>query len=117
LAELELELGRERRTAARDARRARGQPIGRPKALDASKATLAQRMHASGESASAYRCDAGGESGNRLPTAGLLVDAHRVVTNATDQSLCQCTSRRRDVRDRLAHRRRRAWSQLMSSGP
>src|ERR1700736_6579945 len=52
LAELELELGRERRTAARDARRARGQSIGRPKALDQSKMALAQRMHASGESAS-----------------------------------------------------------------
>jgi DNA invertase Pin-like site-specific DNA recombinase len=52
LAELELELGRERRSAAREARRARGQPIGRPKALDASKAALAQRMHASGEPAS-----------------------------------------------------------------
>lgn len=52
LAELELELGRERRSAARQARRARGQSIGRPKALDASKAALAQRMHASGESAS-----------------------------------------------------------------
>ena len=52
LAELELELGRERRSAAREARRARGQVIGRPKALDASKAALAQRMHASGESAS-----------------------------------------------------------------
>src|SRR5271165_7259884 len=51
LAELELELGRERRTAAREARRARGQSIGRPKALDKSKAALAQRMHASGESA------------------------------------------------------------------
>jgi DNA invertase Pin-like site-specific DNA recombinase len=51
LAELELELGRERRTAARDARRARGQSIGRPKALDASKAALVQRMHASGEPA------------------------------------------------------------------
>ncbi|TGD89414.1 recombinase family protein [Mycolicibacterium sp. CH28] len=51
LAELELELGKERRTAARDARRARGQAIGRPKALDASKASLAQRMHAAGESA------------------------------------------------------------------
>jgi len=51
LAELELELGRERRTAARDARRARGQSIGRPKALDDKKAALAQRMHASGESA------------------------------------------------------------------
>lgn len=51
LAELELELGRERRTAAREARRARGQAIGRPKALDASKSKLARRMHASGEPA------------------------------------------------------------------
>jgi DNA invertase Pin-like site-specific DNA recombinase len=51
LAELELELGKERRAAAREARRARGQAIGRPKALDASKAKLARRMHASGESA------------------------------------------------------------------
>jgi DNA invertase Pin-like site-specific DNA recombinase len=50
--ELELELGRERRTAAREARRSRGQSIGRPKALDKSKAALAQRMHASGEPAS-----------------------------------------------------------------
>lgn len=53
LAELELELGRERRTAAREARRARGQAIGRPKALDAQKTALAQRMHAAGESATA----------------------------------------------------------------
>src|ERR1700732_4780274 len=52
LAELELELGRERRAASREARRSRGQAIGRPKALNASKAALAQRMHASGESAS-----------------------------------------------------------------
>jgi DNA invertase Pin-like site-specific DNA recombinase len=52
LAELELELGRERRTAAREARRAPGQSIGRPKALDEKKAALAQRMHANGESAS-----------------------------------------------------------------
>lgn len=51
LAELELELGRERRAAAREARRARGQAIGRPKALDPSKAGLARRMNASGESA------------------------------------------------------------------
>ena len=51
LAELELELGRERRTAARDARRARGQSIGRPKALTDEKSALAQRMHDSGESA------------------------------------------------------------------
>jgi DNA invertase Pin-like site-specific DNA recombinase len=52
LAELELELGRERRAAAREARRARGQSIGRPKVLDEKKAALAQRMHRSGESAS-----------------------------------------------------------------
>lgn len=52
LAELELELGRERRTAAREARRARGQSIGRPRALDSSKAALAQRMRANGEPAS-----------------------------------------------------------------
>jgi DNA invertase Pin-like site-specific DNA recombinase len=52
LAELELELGRDRRAAAREARRARGQHIGRPKALDEKKAALAMRMHASGESAS-----------------------------------------------------------------
>lgn len=50
LAELELELGRERRAASREARRARGQSVGRPKALDASKAALARRMHATGES-------------------------------------------------------------------
>jgi DNA invertase Pin-like site-specific DNA recombinase len=52
LAELELELGRERCAAAREARRARGQAIGRPKVLEKSKSALAQRMHASGESAS-----------------------------------------------------------------
>jgi hypothetical protein len=44
LLELELELGRERSAAAREARRARGQHIGRPKALDESKSALAQRM-------------------------------------------------------------------------
>ncbi len=48
LAELELELGRERRSSAREARRARGQAIGRPKALDPAKAALARRMQASG---------------------------------------------------------------------
>jgi DNA invertase Pin-like site-specific DNA recombinase len=49
LAELELELGRERRTAAREARRARGQSIGRPKALNPANAALARRMQAAGE--------------------------------------------------------------------
>lgn len=38
-----------RRTAAREARRAGGQSIGRPKALDAAKAALASRMQAVGE--------------------------------------------------------------------
>lgn len=51
LAELQLELGKERRTAARDARQARGQSIGRPKALNGEKIALARRMHGSGESA------------------------------------------------------------------
>lgn len=45
LAELELELGRERRTAAREARRARAQSIGRPKALNNSQAALVRWMH------------------------------------------------------------------------
>lgn len=49
LAELELELGKERRSAAREARRARGQHVGRPKALDPAKTALARRMQASGE--------------------------------------------------------------------
>lgn len=49
LAELELELGRERRTAARESRKSRGMPIGRPKALNADQVALAQRMRASGE--------------------------------------------------------------------
>jgi DNA invertase Pin-like site-specific DNA recombinase len=48
-----LELGKERRTAARDARRARGQSTGRPKALTDEKVALARRMHDSGESATA----------------------------------------------------------------
>ena len=52
LAELELELGRERRAAAREARRSRGQHIGRPKVLDKPKAALAQRMNKGGEFAS-----------------------------------------------------------------
>lgn len=49
LAELELELQRERRTAAKAARRSRGLPIGRPKALSADQIALADRMRTSGE--------------------------------------------------------------------
>jgi DNA invertase Pin-like site-specific DNA recombinase len=48
LAELELEPGRERRAGAREARRTRGQHIGRPGAVDTHKMELARRMHASG---------------------------------------------------------------------
>lgn len=39
-------------SAAREARRARGQSIGRPKAWVVARAALAYRMHVSGESAS-----------------------------------------------------------------
>lgn len=49
LAELELELQRERRTAAKSARQARGLPIGRPRALQPDQIALAERMRASGE--------------------------------------------------------------------
>ncbi len=49
LAELELELQRERRDASKAARKARNLPIGRPKALDAGKAALARRMRDNGE--------------------------------------------------------------------
>lgn len=49
LAELELELQRERRAAAKSARKARGLDIGRPRKLSADQAALAERMRAGGE--------------------------------------------------------------------
>lgn len=49
LAELELELGRERRAAAKAARKARNLPIGRPRKLAPEKIALAERMRAAGE--------------------------------------------------------------------
>jgi len=49
LAELELELQRERVAASKAARKSRGQSIGRPKALAADQAALARRMRDSGE--------------------------------------------------------------------
>lgn len=49
LAELELELGRERRAAAKASRKARNLPIGRPRKLPANKIDLAERMRAAGE--------------------------------------------------------------------
>jgi DNA invertase Pin-like site-specific DNA recombinase len=51
LAELELELGRERRAAARDARRARGSQSVAQRLSTTPRRALARRMHASGESA------------------------------------------------------------------
>jgi DNA invertase Pin-like site-specific DNA recombinase len=68
LAELEFGLGRERRSAAREARRVRGQHIGRPKALDDSTVALARRMQVAGESAH-YRGDVRSEQGDRLSRA------------------------------------------------
>jgi DNA invertase Pin-like site-specific DNA recombinase len=50
LGELELEFGRERRAAAREARRARDQPIGRPRALSSAKLDQVLKLHAAGES-------------------------------------------------------------------
>lgn len=49
LAELELELQRERKAAAKAARKARGLPIGRPPKLSTAQVALAQRMRTSGE--------------------------------------------------------------------
>lgn len=49
LAELELELGRERRNASREARRARNQPTGRPRALTPAKRDQALKLAAAGE--------------------------------------------------------------------
>lgn len=49
LAELELELGRERRLAARESRRSRGLPTGRPRALSADKVRQARALVDGGE--------------------------------------------------------------------
>jgi DNA invertase Pin-like site-specific DNA recombinase len=49
LAELELELGRERRAAAKAARKSRGLPIGRPRALTPDKIRQAEALRAGGE--------------------------------------------------------------------
>ena len=70
LAELELELGRERRTAAGEARRARGQSIGRRRALDPAKAALARRMHAGGEPVMTIAAALGRQPGHRVSGRG-----------------------------------------------
>lgn len=49
LAELELELGRERRAASREARTARGVSNGRPPKLSAEQVAMARRMREAGE--------------------------------------------------------------------
>jgi DNA invertase Pin-like site-specific DNA recombinase len=49
LAELELELGRERRAAAKAARKSRGLPIGRPRALGAQQIEMAEQLRAAGQ--------------------------------------------------------------------
>lgn len=49
LAELELELGRERRAAAREARRARGQHVGRPRALSDAQVEQVVKLARAGE--------------------------------------------------------------------
>ncbi|OMB79265.1 recombinase family protein [Mycolicibacterium conceptionense] len=49
LAELELELQRERRAAAIAARKARNMPVGRPRVLSGDKVALAKRMRDAGE--------------------------------------------------------------------
>jgi DNA invertase Pin-like site-specific DNA recombinase len=49
LVELELVLGRERRAAAKAARKVRGLPVGRPRKLTPNQLALAERMRASGE--------------------------------------------------------------------
>lgn len=49
-AELKLELGRERRAAAREPRRPRNQPLGRPRALTAGKVEQVVKLQTAGES-------------------------------------------------------------------
>ena len=92
LAELELELGRERRAAAREARRARGQAIGRPKALDKSKAALARRMHASGEPVSTIAATLGVSRAT----------VYRVLGEQDDDSRATAGPRRKSAKTRTA---------------
>ena len=70
LAELELELGPERRTAAGEARRARGQSIGRRRALGPAKVALARRMHAGGEPVMTIAAALGRQPGHRVSGRG-----------------------------------------------
>ena len=69
LAEFELELGRERRAAAREARRHGASRLGGHKALDETKAGLAQRKQASGGSATTIAATLGVSRATGLPRA------------------------------------------------
>jgi DNA invertase Pin-like site-specific DNA recombinase len=92
LAELELELGRQRRAAAREARWARGQAIGRPKALDKSKAALARRMHSSGEPVSTIAATLGVSRAT----------VYRVLGEQDDVSRATAGPRRKSAKTRTA---------------
>ena len=100
LAELELELGRERRAAAREARRARGQAIGRPKALDKSKAALARRMHASGEPVSTIAATLGVSRATVYRVLGEQDDDSR----ATERPRAQGANQRKPVQHQTISR-------------
>ncbi|MBS4103890.1 recombinase family protein [Tsukamurella paurometabola] len=77
LAELELELGKERRAASREARKARGQHVGRPKALPKAKAEQLVRMARAGEPVAAL-----------AETFGISrASAYRIVKDANDAAL------------------------------
>ncbi|SKR40512.1 DNA recombinase [Mycobacteroides abscessus subsp. abscessus] len=79
VAELELELGRERRAAAREARRVRGLPTGRPRALPADRAAQLVRLAATGEPVPAL-----------ADTFGISArTAYRIVAAARSEDACQ----------------------------
>ena len=84
---------RERRSAARDARRARGQHVGRPKALDQSNADLARRMHTSGEPVKTIRGDAGCVGCDRLPSRGRSIIAAWCVPLGATLNVKRCYRR------------------------
>jgi hypothetical protein len=59
LVELKRELGRDAALATREARRSRSPHVGRPRALDKSKAAVAQQMHANCERAGTIATEPG----------------------------------------------------------
>ena len=73
-------------------RRARGQAIGRPKALDKSKAALARRMHASGEPVSTIAATLGVSRAT----------VYRVLGKQDDDSRAPAGPRRKSAKPRTA---------------